>query len=67
MTSFIFYQFQTSSDLSSLIFEFVVIFESLLETRLYILRSAGLGPLGGKSSIALILADERSDSDRLFL
>ena len=60
-----FYSFQTSSDLSSLILEFVVKFESLLVTKLNIFKSSGFGPWGGKSSIAFILADDKSDSDRL--
>ena len=39
--------------------------ESLLETKFLIFNSPGLGPSRGKSSIAFILADDKSDSDRL--
>ena len=40
-------------------------FESLLDTRFFILNSPGLGASKGKSSIAFILADDKSESDRL--
>ena len=40
-------------------------FESLLDTKFFILNSPGLGPSRGRSSIAFILADDKSESDRL--
>ena len=40
-------------------------FESLLDTRFFILNSLGLGASKGKSSIAFILAEDKSESDRL--
>lgn len=42
-------------------------FESLLDTRFFILNSPGLGASKGKSSIAFILADDKSESDRLVM
>ena len=37
--------------------------ESLRDTKLYIWSSSGFGPCAGSSSIALILEEEKSDSD----
>ena len=47
--------------------EYVVKFESLLDTRSYIFNSSAVGACDGKSSVAFILADDRSDSDWLLL
>ena len=59
--------FHISSDFNSLIFEFEVKLESLLETRPDIFNSSGVGACDGKRSIAFTLADDRSDSDKLIL
>ena len=37
--------------------------ESLLDTKLYIWSSSGFGPCAGSSSIALILEEEKRDSE----
>ena len=62
-----YYSFHISSDFNSLIFEFDVKLESLLETRPHIFNSSGVGACDGNRSIAFILADDRSDSDGLIL
>ena len=64
---YFYYSFHISSDFKSLILEVDVLLESLLETSPYIFNCSGLGAPRGRRSMALIFADDMSDSDELIL